>query len=111
MGLGHSQTAFSTQITSSSNLQGGQLLWKTNIDDSSIYASAIVEKNIVVTTLGGTVAFLEHEGRVKFHQRCEKPFFSSPFAIARDLCVTIDVTGTIRLFNIISGKKVFCIQT
>lgn len=89
------------------HLQEGKLRWKTNIDESSIYAAALVDQNIiVVTTLGGTIAFLKHDGCIKFKTCCKKPFFSSPCAVGSDLCVTIDVIGIIRVFNTISGAKV-----
>lgn len=66
----------------------------------------VKERIIIVATLGGTVAFIDHDGSFKHFFSCGNPFFSSPCDLLNDLCLAVDVTGVLHLLNVKSGSQV-----
>lgn len=89
-------------------LQSGSLIWKQDIDSSSLYATPLVtEDYIIVATLGGSVAVLNHNGAIKHVTSYGKPFFSNPLKLpCKEEFVVIDVTGVMRLIKANTGHKV-----
>lgn len=80
------------------SFQEGALLWRMNIDDSSIYASvAIYETYAIAATLRGTVVTIDmNDNNVKCRYQFGRPVFSNPLPL-QDLnafCVA-DVSGVL----------------
>lgn len=64
-------------------------------------------QRIIVVTLGGTVAVLNHDGDIIYSILCGKPFFSNPVELPiGEEFIVIDVTGVLRLINISTGCEV-----
>ncbi|XP_065211794.1 beta-alanine-activating enzyme [Planococcus citri] len=87
----------------------GSLMWKQDIDKSSIYATPIVtDEYIIIATLGGTVAALNHTGTIKHSASYGKPFFSNPLKLpTEEEFIVIDVTGVMRLIKLNTGYKIW----
>lgn len=82
--------------------------WKLQIDEFPIYATAVIKNyTVIICTLGGSIAFVELNGTLKNKTIFGQPFFSNPVTIPnKDLCIFIDVTGIIRLFDTNSFQQV-----
>lgn len=77
-------------------------MWKVNVDNSAIYATAIVRSDVIISaTLAGTVAFIDHNGVVKKLVKDLKPIFSNPIEIpGQNIVVVVDVNGSMRCFDL-----------
>lgn len=82
--------------------QVGALVWKVNVDNSAIYATAIVRSDIIISaTLAGTVAFIGHDGVLKKSVKDFNPIFSNPTEIpGQNIFVVVDVNGSMRCFDL-----------